>query len=228
MKYLYRFFIFGSSSKCFTRQASRTHDDSKRMRETLLFNPPWFCELNQNRGLEEKFAIIFLLASCFRIWKRDPCASLHALLGKKTATESIECRTVRYSNAQLLSWSLRFWRQYLLLPCRAHNSENHSLNIQRHDYPQPHSDMVCAPLHSGIHSRQILFCYTFLTPLYFAVLSGQSEGTLFPPFRKTGQVKNRLFVSKMVWVRISTWPENVREIRVMAPCILTLDTGRST
>lgn len=32
-------FIFGRSSKCFTRQASRTHDDSKRMRGTLPFSP---------------------------------------------------------------------------------------------------------------------------------------------------------------------------------------------
>ena len=89
-------FIFGRSSKCFTRQAPRTHDDSRRMLGTLLFIPRWFWELNENRCLEERFAIISLLALCFRIWKRDPCASLHALPGKKTA---IECGTVCYSNA---------------------------------------------------------------------------------------------------------------------------------
>jgi hypothetical protein len=36
----------------------------------LRFNPPSFCDLNQNRCLVERFAIISLLALWFGIWKR--------------------------------------------------------------------------------------------------------------------------------------------------------------
>jgi hypothetical protein len=61
VKRLYRsLFSVGAVNILLT--AFRTHGDSKRLRGTLRFNPPSFCDLNQNRCLVERFAIISLLA----------------------------------------------------------------------------------------------------------------------------------------------------------------------